>query len=494
MIKSKEYFIDTVIANHGDIYLFDKTEYVGSNEYVKIGCKKHNHYFTVKSVTLLRRTERNGGKKKNPVVGSCPICREEYFEEIKNDMLNKYRLAHNNEYEYKNFINITKPFTAICKIHGEFTVYHESHIKGRGKCKACHHILRGRKPHPNIKYINEQKYYICNIHGDVPVGKNRKLYQGCPECNKIKNKKRRNDSFINTLNEKYGDKYNIVVTEKYVEFICKEHGTITIVDRNDSSGFNNIHYCNICRGVITREEFKEKCIKIINEEYDNYEFLKFIENDDLNKCKIKLRILSYDSIKTVRAKHIYYKGLSRKGVPEPNHMNFEEAKTLMLELGITCFRQYRKWHKRTKQIRLPANPYRGYRKDWISYYDFFSTDIVKDMSAGELRIKNYLERKNIEYEFQKTFDDCRNINLLRFDFYLPKYNLIIEFDGYQHYENVEKFGNTLSQIKKHDKIKNKYCKDNSINIIRIPYWELEDNVVEWTLDNEITRVAAERHF
>jgi len=67
----------------------------------------------------------------------------------------------------------------------------------------------------------------------------------------------------------------------------------------------------------------------------------------------------------------------------------------------------------------------------------------------------------------------------------------VEFDGYQHYYEIKKFGK-LKTVQKHDAIKNKYCQDNDINIVRIPYWELEDNTVEWTLDNEITRIAAER--
>lgn len=58
-------------------------------------------------------------------------------------------------------------------------------------------------------------------------------------------------------------------------------------------------------------------------------------------------------------------------------------------------------------------------------------------SKGEYIIENYLQLLNIEYEKQKTFDTLINPKTnkkLRFDFYLPSYNLLIEFDGEQYFK------------------------------------------------------------
>ena len=91
-------------------------------------------------------------------------------------------------------------------------------------------------------------------------------------------------------------------------------------------------------------------------------------------------------------------------------------------------------------------------------------------SVGEECIRKYLELNKIEFVQEKRFVDCRDNKPLPFDFYLPNYNLIIEFDGQQHYE--PKFGeDSFVQTQKHDKIKNQYCKDNNINLLRIPYFE-----------------------
>lgn len=92
-------------------------------------------------------------------------------------------------------------------------------------------------------------------------------------------------------------------------------------------------------------------------------------------------------------------------------------------------------------------------------------------SSGELTIMHYLDELGCNYEEQKWFSDCRDKYPLPFDFYLPDYNLIIEYDGRQHFEPIEFFGGKKSfQIyHKHDLIKNKYCEDNDINLLRIPY-------------------------
>ena len=91
-------------------------------------------------------------------------------------------------------------------------------------------------------------------------------------------------------------------------------------------------------------------------------------------------------------------------------------------------------------------------------------------SSGEERIRIFLESNKIEFIQEKRFADCRDKRSLPFDFYLPQYNLLIEFDGQQHYE--PKFGeDNFVRLQKHDKIKNEYCKIHNINLLRIPYWE-----------------------
>lgn len=99
-------------------------------------------------------------------------------------------------------------------------------------------------------------------------------------------------------------------------------------------------------------------------------------------------------------------------------------------------------------------------------------------SKGEAKVREWLELRNIKYEEQKKFKDCKDKRALPFDFYLPDLNICIEYDGEQHFRPVTFNGTDVSisernfeRTKKHDRMKNKYCEDNGIGLIRISYNE-----------------------
>lgn len=102
-------------------------------------------------------------------------------------------------------------------------------------------------------------------------------------------------------------------------------------------------------------------------------------------------------------------------------------------------------------------------------------------SKGEKFIAKYLDKNNISYYRQHKFNDCKNIFQLPFDFFIPKYRTCIEFDGKQHYEPADFFGGieAFEKLKINDKIKDDYCEENYINLIRIRYDQIEkiDNIL-----------------
>ena len=107
-------------------------------------------------------------------------------------------------------------------------------------------------------------------------------------------------------------------------------------------------------------------------------------------------------------------------------------------------------------------------------------------SKGEERINDFLNSRNIINIQEYKFDDCKLKKCLPFDFYLPDYNICIEYDGEQHYKMARNFNlDTLDlmNIKYRDKYKTQYCKKNNIKLIRIPYWEFDN--VEEILINEL---------
>lgn len=94
-----------------------------------------------------------------------------------------------------------------------------------------------------------------------------------------------------------------------------------------------------------------------------------------------------------------------------------------------------------------------------------------NISKGEKIIENFLIKNNIRYIRQKTFDGCKFKNKLKFDFYLENYNKCIEFDGPQHFKPIRFFGGKKSfeLQKQKDNIKDVYCIDNGIHLLRISH-------------------------
>jgi hypothetical protein len=101
------------------------------------------------------------------------------------------------------------------------------------------------------------------------------------------------------------------------------------------------------------------------------------------------------------------------------------------------------------------------------------------LSFGEQKIMRWLTDRNIEYVHEKSFDDCVNPltnKRLKFDFFIASRNLLIEYDGEQHfyagrvmdgqYTTTEQ---DLKDIQFRDNFKNEYSKRNNIVLYRIPY-------------------------
>lgn len=109
---------------------------------------------------------------------------------------------------------------------------------------------------------------------------------------------------------------------------------------------------------------------------------------------------------------------------------------------------------------------------------------TKSISRGEQKIKQILEEAHIVFEREKTFSDCvsdKNYPY-RFDFYLPDYNLICEYDGEQHYHNQTHFTSRLEDIQRSDKYKDDWCKNHNIKLVRIPYTEYKNITLNMILN------------
>lgn len=93
-------------------------------------------------------------------------------------------------------------------------------------------------------------------------------------------------------------------------------------------------------------------------------------------------------------------------------------------------------------------------------------------SRGEQKIINFLVSECIDFKREWFFNGCfstKSNHLLYFDFFLPLYNLVIEYDGSQHYHK-----NKPESAITNDFIKTAYCVKNRINLLRIKYTDFEN--------------------
>lgn len=104
-----------------------------------------------------------------------------------------------------------------------------------------------------------------------------------------------------------------------------------------------------------------------------------------------------------------------------------------------------------------------------------SCGLCKENSHGNIKIDNLLTEANIQFVREKRFDTCKDKTYLPFDFYVEN-KYLIEYDGKQHFEDDSLYSNDIGKL--HDNIKNQWCKDNNIPLIRIPYTHYDSLTLE----------------
>ncbi len=277
-----------------------------------------------------------------------------------------------------------------------------------------------------LQYINQYEHVvlICKNHNiefsQTPKHHLRGKTTGCPKCqiesNNLSVQKRERKLFFHKF-KKHID-YSKINFDEYVNlntvgnFICKIHNISYNQKFRDHFNSNNKGGCPNCK--------KEKKISVTK--YTNEEFIEA----SIKKFKNKF---SYS-----KTNYIY--SLNKVIITCKKHGDFSIVAAEHLSGCGGCNKC--------------------------------------NTSLGELLIQNYLDNKSIDYEMQKVFIDCINPDTnkkLKFDFYIPEKNIIIEFHGQQHFKSVKWFGGDKEFLKRknRDLIKENYCNSKNINFHVIKY-------------------------
>lgn len=184
-----------------------------------------------------------------------------------------------------------------------------------------------------------------------------------------------------------------------------------------------------------------------------------------------------------------YKNGRRCGKCSPT--NAEEAKKRLYELvdknGHKLLSEYK--DKKTKVLIDFCCGHKPHKITPDNYKHGYGCPYC-NASKGEKKIREVLDNMGVNFISQFSFKDLAYKQPLKFDFFIEESNMCIEYDGEQHFKPIRFFGsdekNAIKKFKnviKRDEMKNEYCKDNNIKLIRIPYWEF--NNIENILKQEL---------
>ncbi len=281
--------------------------------------------------------------------------------------------------------------------------------------------------------------------------------------------------FALNASEIHNDKYdysNVVYTNRNnkVSIICPIHGQFEQTPNGHLKGYG-CYECGRNKTKTTESEFIEKS-KLVHGDFYDYSNINYqgalkpvtikcpihgnftqIANNHLNGsvCKeCSLEKISNDFSDDTDT------FIKKAKLVHGNKYDYSQVNYVdnMTKVKIIC-------HKHGVFEQLPSNHKSGNRCP------------VCTISKGEEVILEFLLENEIDFTPQHRFKDCRDKRPLPFDFYLPKYNTCIEFNGRQHYEVVEKWGGSigLKDRQKKDKIKVDYCINQNINLISIKHDE-----------------------
>jgi len=282
-------------------------------------------------------------------------------------------------------------------------------------------------------------------------------------------KKLTREEFINKSVIIHNNKYdyslvNYINNRIKIKIICPIHNEFEQIPKEHLNGSG----CQKCGGNIkkTTEEFIIDAKKIHNNEYD-YSLVKYVNN----KIKVEIICKKHGIFKQTPNSHLFDVGCPK--CYGTHNYTKEEFIEIAKKIHNNKFDYSLVEYVNTKiKIKIICSIHGEFLQRPHEHLNGNGCPICKE-SKGEKQIKKHLNDNNIKYETQKTFDGCKYIGLLKFDFYLSKYNICIEYDGRQHFESVDYWGgkNELLNIQERDKIKTDFCKNNNIKLIRIKYNE-----------------------
>lgn len=457
-------------------------DYYESKGYVFSG---YRHYFTVKLEDLLLNSN-----EKITATCDCPGCNNTQIVPYRNynkiitkrgmymckDCVRKENLDKRTQITHERLYNL---FLDKCEGHGAIPITTFEEFKG----------------------CNDDVKYICPIHGLVSTSM-RNISGENAWCRLCGNMKIGKDKMltIDEVKDRVESKNNNILLnpEEYSGFntrnlrvLCGScHNEFITSLSSITNGNGRCYSCGQKESAVhwqtDREyhfsKFKQMCEESV------YTLLSSLE--DYQNCYSKLRYLCPKHGEQIGSYTKFVQGYrcpecGKESMSGKNRLSIEELINRINIGGNTLLNPQEYIRNSEPNLRIQCSCGEIFTTSLVNYEQGVASvcpTCSKKMSSGERLIKNFLEINSIDFIPQYKFNDCRDKRCLPFDFYLPDYNCIIEFDGQLHFEPI--YGEEqLFYTQRHDKIKNEYCHNNNIKLIRIPYWESQNmnNIITYEL-------------
>lgn len=339
-----------------------------------------------------------------------------------------------------------------------------------------------------IKWRSSKEHVIliCDEHGEFTISPNRikeSLY-GCPKCARIEASKKTtkgNERFKVEAKIIHGDRYiydlvDYKHSEIPVDIICRIHGIFKQTPHAHLKGQN----CFKCSRVVAIEK-----TKLTPETYFERANLKHNYKFDYTNSKylgtaypITYICPEHGEVTQNAGGHLDY-GCERCG-HDTKVVPFEEfvERAMVIHKGLYTYLK-EGYTNISSKIKCICNKHGIFEQVGDDHLKGSGCPMCKQ-TTGEKEIAYFLNKFGLDFIIEYKIKDSN----YRFDFYIPILNVLIEYDGIQHFIPIKFFGGikNYEYVKRSDKEKNLLAKINGYNLIRVPYTEL-NNINKFLIHN-----------
>lgn len=282
-------------------------------------------------------------------------------------------------------------------------------------------------------------------------------------------------SFIQRSQSIHGDKFTYekttyVNSKTPVVISCVNHGDISV---NPNNHINNKSGCPLCYGRIkkTSEQFITQ-VKQLHGDVFTFARTNYVGDG----VKVTITCKQHGDFTPTPSNILRGSGCPVCALEEASKRNRKDQDVFIEQAACTHDNKYDYSLVEYKNSITPVNiicPVHGvFQQKPSIHLDQRCGCQMCSSSRGELEVKKWLQQQGIPFIQQQMFDECFDKRRLKFDFFLPRHNTLIEFNGIQHYRNVPLFkhsNDTFEDVVRRDKIKVEFANKKGLRLIVVPY-------------------------